>query len=88
MAQHVGRERIHVVESERFFTEPEDVYDEVCSFLGLPSYLERPPFERHNARPRQADMDPGLRRELTDYYQSHDDALARWLGRTPLWRRT
>src|SRR5690349_21248037 len=23
MAQHVGRERIHVVESERFFTEPE-----------------------------------------------------------------
>ena len=30
MAQHVGRERIHVVESERFFTEPEQVYDEVC----------------------------------------------------------
>jgi len=88
MAQHVGRERIHVVESERFFTEPEDVYDEVCSFLGLPSYLERPPFERHNARPRQSDMDPGLRRELTDHYQSHDDALARWLGRTPVWRRT
>jgi hypothetical protein len=88
MAQHVGRERIHVVESERFFTEPEEVYDEVCSFLGLPTYLERPPFERHNARPRQADMDPGLRRELTDYYQSHDEALSRWLGRTPLWRRT
>jgi hypothetical protein len=88
MAQHVGRERIHVVESERFFTEPEEVYDEVCAFLGLPTYLERPPFERHNARPRQADMDPGLRRELSDYYQSHDEALARWLGRTPLWRRT
>jgi hypothetical protein len=88
VAQHVGRERIHVVESERFFTEPEDVYDEICDFLGLPTYLERPPFERHNARPRQADMDPGLRRDLTDYYQPHDEALARWLGRTPLWRRT
>ena len=88
MAQQVGRERIHVVESERFFTEPEEVYDEVCSFLGLPTYLERPPFERHNARPRQSDMDPGLRRELTDYYLPHDDALARWLGRTPVWRRT
>jgi len=88
MAQHVGRERIHVVESERFFADPEPVYDEVCEFLGLPTYLERPPFERHNARPRQSDMDPGLRRELTDHYQSHDDALARWLGRTPVWRRT
>jgi hypothetical protein len=87
MAQHVGRERIHVVESERFFTEPEAVYDEVCGFLGLPVGLEHPAFDRHNARPRQADMDPGLRRDLSDYYRSHDEALAGWLGHTPVWRR-
>ena len=88
MAQHIGRERIHVVESERFFADPEPVYDEVCEFLGLPTYLERPAFERHNARTRQSDMDPALRRELTDFYLPHDDALARWLGRMPIWRRT
>ncbi|GAA4597605.1 hypothetical protein BJY16_002418 [Actinoplanes octamycinicus] len=87
MAQHVGRERIHVVESERFFTDPEPVYDEVCRFLGLPPQLERPAFERHNARPRQADMDPALRRELRAYYQPHDEALAGWLGHAPIWRR-
>jgi hypothetical protein len=87
MAQHVGRERIHVVESERFFSEPEAVYDEVCGFLGLPVGLEHPAFDRHNARPRQADMDPGLRRDLSDYYRSHDEALAGWLGHTPVWRR-
>ncbi|KUL36621.1 sulfotransferase domain-containing protein [Actinoplanes awajinensis] len=87
MAQHVGRERIHVVESERFFAEPEPVYDEVCAFLGLPPNLGRPVFEQHNARPRQADMDPDLRRELSAYYQSHDEALAGWLGHTPIWRR-
>jgi hypothetical protein len=87
MAQHVGRERIHVVESERFFTDPEPVYDEVCTFLGLPPGLERPAFEQHNARPRQADMDPRLRADLSAYYQSHDEALAGWLGRTPIWRR-
>jgi len=87
MAQHVGRERIHVVESERFFAEPQDVYDEVCDFLGLPTYLERPPFERHNARPRQSPMDPAIRQELDHHYQPHDDALAGWLGRTPIWRR-
>src|SRR3954470_5710761 len=32
MAQHVGRERIHVVESESFFAFPEQTYDEVLDF--------------------------------------------------------
>ena len=86
MAQHVGRERIHVVESERFFSDPEATYDEVCTFLGLPTHLGRPPFERHNARPRTSDMDPGIRRELTAHYAPHDEALAMWLGRMPIWR--
>jgi hypothetical protein len=87
MAQHVGRERIHVVESERFFTEPEQAYDEVCEFLGLPLGLERPAFERHNARPRKSDMDPVLRRDLTNHFAEHDDALISWLGRVPIWRQ-
>jgi Sulfotransferase domain len=86
MAQHVGRERIHVMESERFFAEPEPAYDEVLDFLGLPN-LGRPPFERHNARPRAADMDPAIRRELSAHYAPHDEALATWLGRMPIWRR-
>jgi hypothetical protein len=86
MAGHLGRDRIHVVESERFFAEPEAVYDEVVGFLGLP-VLERPAFERHNARPRQADMDDDLRRELTEHFAPHDERLAQWLGHTPIWRR-
>jgi len=86
MAQHVGRERIHVVESERFFADPEQTYDEVCRFLGLPTDLGHPPFERHNARPRQSDMDPVLRQDLTEYFAPHDDALITWLGRVPSWR--
>ena len=86
MAQHVGRDRIHVVESERFFSHPEEVYDEVLTYLGLPTHLDRPEFERHNARPRQSDMDPGIRAELTSHYSSHDEALAMWLGRLPVWR--
>jgi hypothetical protein len=88
MAQHVDRERIHVVESERFFTEPEQTYDEVCRFLGLPTDLGHPVFERHNARPRQSDMDATLREDLTAYFAPHDDALTAWLGRVPSWRQT
>jgi hypothetical protein len=88
MAKHVGRDRIHVVESERFFAEPEQVYDEVLAFLGLPMNLGRPPFEKHNARPRTSDMDPKVRRDLTAHFAPHDEALAEWLGRPPIWRRS
>ncbi|GAB1645087.1 sulfotransferase domain-containing protein [Krasilnikovia sp. MM14-A1259] len=87
MVRHLHRERIHVVESERFFTEPEQVYDEVQNFLGLPLGMAEPPFEKHNARPREADMDPVIRRDLTAHFAPHDEALITWLGRTPVWRR-
>jgi hypothetical protein len=33
-------------------------------------------------------MDPGLRRDLVNHYLPHDEALARWLGRMPMWRHT
>lgn len=81
-----GRERIHVVESERFFTEPEPLYDGVLRFLGLPR-IGYPPFVRHNARPRVCPMPRTLREELTTYFGPHDERLARWLGHQPSWRR-
>jgi sulfotransferase family protein len=87
LAQYIGRDRIHVVESERFFAEPEQTYDGVLEFLGLPTSLGRPPFDRHNARPRVADMDPGVRRALTAHYAPHDQALVSWLGHPPIWRQ-
>ncbi len=86
MAARLGRERVLVVESERFFATPEAVYDEVLAFLELPN-LGYPAFERHNARPRPSGMDPGLRRELAAHYEPHDAALTAWLGRAPGWRR-
>jgi hypothetical protein len=81
----VGRDRIHVVESEEFFTRPEPVYDAVQDFLGLPR-LGYPPFQRHNARPRGAPMDPRIRFELHRHYERFDHRLAEWLGREPVWR--
>jgi len=86
MAEHIGRDRIHVVESERFFSAPEPAYDGVLAFLGLPRLGGYPDFARHNARPRSAPLDAALRAELTAYYAPHDERLAGWLGRTPVWR--
>src|SRR5690606_28140251 len=48
----VGRERLHVIDSAEFFTNPEPVFAELCRFLGLPPKIEGIRFEQHNARPR------------------------------------
>ena len=81
----VDRSRIHVIDSEEFFTRPEPIYDAVLDFLELPR-LGYPEFARHNARPRATPMDPGLRRELEAHYRTFDEDLASWLGRELAWR--
>lgn len=85
MASCVGRERILVLESEQFFTDPKPAYDTALDFLGLP-HLGYPDFERHNARPRADAMSSRLRIELSAHFAAHDAALASWLSRTPSWR--
>jgi hypothetical protein len=85
LADLVGRDRVHVVDSHDFFSDPEPVYDAVLDFLGLPRG-DYPSFERHNARPRSA-MPDALRARLTEHYAPYDERLGAWLGHTPSWRR-
>lgn len=81
----LGRDRIHVVDSEEFFETPEPVFDGVLGFLGLPP-APATSFEQHNARPRSP-MAASLRARLEDQLQADDERLAAWLGRPPRWRR-
>jgi hypothetical protein len=81
----VGRDRVHLVDSDDFFTRPEEVYAGVLAFLRLPDW--RPPsFERHNARPR-APMSDAVRTRLEEHFAPYDERLAAWWGATPSWRR-
>jgi hypothetical protein len=84
LAQFVGRDRVHVVDSGRFFTDPEPVYDGVLEFLGLRRH-GYPVFERHNARPRSP-MPETLRATLNDHFLAPDERLTSWLGHPPSWR--
>jgi hypothetical protein len=81
----VGRERLHVVDSDDFFDQPEPIWRETLDFLGMPAN-SIPIFEKHNARPRSP-MSESLRAELTAGYLADDERLAEWWGRTPSWRR-
>ena len=83
-ADGLGRARVHVLESERFFSSPEEEYTRLLEFLGVPVRMPAQ-FERYNARPR-APMDQALRDELTAYFDPHDARLSQLLGRAPVWR--
>ena len=81
-----GRERIYVVDSGDFFTDPGRVYDGVLEFLGLP-HVGYPEFRQRNARLRPAPMPKAVRQALEEHYRAHNERLAEWLGREPSWCR-
>jgi len=84
LASIVGRDRIKVIDSHRFFAEPEPVYADLLDWLGTGSVVT-PAFERHNARPRLP-LDDALRRRLEAHYEPYDEAMSGWLGGPPSWR--
>jgi hypothetical protein len=80
----LGRDRMHVIDSQSLFDAPDTEYSALLSFLGLPPE-PHPVVEKHNARPRSA-MPKALRSRLLDELADADERLARWWGRTPSWR--
>ncbi|HYN97178.1 MAG TPA: sulfotransferase [Pilimelia sp.] len=81
----VGRDRLHVIDSDDFFAEPRPAFDAVCDFLGIPHWAEIA-FGKHNARAR-APMPAELRARLEEHFAPYDERLAAWWGRVPSWRR-
>jgi hypothetical protein len=79
-----GRDRLHVVDSGRFFTDPKPVYDGVLEFLGL-RHHGYPGFEQYNSRSRSP-MPEALRTTLSEHFLPSDERLTRWLGQPPSWR--
>jgi hypothetical protein len=83
-AQTHGRDNIHVVQSERFFTEPEDEYARLLDFLRLPVVLPSS-FDRYNPRP-SAPLDAAVAASLREHFEPHDAALEDYLHARPSWR--
>ena len=79
-----GRDRIHVVDSQRFFTDPEPVFAEVVDFLGLGG-TSGIVLDKHNARPR-VPMPDSVRAKLEHRLADSDAELETWLGAPPSWR--
>lgn len=74
---HVPRERTLVVQSERFYQDPNVVLHDVCSFLGISTITVNTP-AKHNAISYDA-MGPDLRQRLADYFRPHNQRLYAYL---------
>lgn len=81
----LGQAQVLVIDSQDFFTEPQEEYARILAFLGLPSHLPAS-FDRWNARPGSG-MSGFARDFLDSAFEPHDAALTELLGRVPSWRR-
>ena len=79
----LGRDRVHVVDSARFFSTPQEEFARVTDFLGLARH-DGIAFDRWNARPG-SDLPPAAERRLREALAPHDAALERLLGERPGW---
>ncbi|MCP4898687.1 MAG: sulfotransferase [bacterium] len=67
MFEHVSRERVLVLQSERLFSHTQDAFDELCAFLGLPSCTLCHTDNRTSGG-YSSTMPPELRERLVDYF--------------------
>lgn len=84
LERHVGRERIHVVDSDELFVDAEPLIRETVDFLGLTPWAPAT-LQKRNARPRRS-LEGQVRERLEQYFEPYDERLAKWWGRTPSWR--
>ncbi len=79
----LGPDSVHVVDSERFFSDAEAEFTRLLEYLELPVVLPAT-FGTFNARPGSP-LPPDVQTELRQHFSSHDDALAGLLGRKLSW---
>jgi hypothetical protein len=76
-------ERVMIVHSEEFSRDTQLIMDQVSDFLGIP-HCQRPAYTRHNESSRVT-IDPGILRDLGDFYRPHNRDLYALLGKDYGW---
>jgi hypothetical protein len=83
---HIPRERILIIQSERWFRDPLNVMAEVCDFLGLPPVTALPRVMRNRNKPHEP-YDPEVLARLRAFYRPYNEQLADYLGMDLDWGR-
>jgi hypothetical protein len=81
LARYFARERMLILKSEEFFSDPLAALRQIVAFLGLPMWepWEDMAFEIHN-RNYYTEMGGEMRARLADFFAPHNQRLYDWLG--------
>lgn len=84
------REQLLVIKSEDFYTEPDSIFQQTLTFLGVRTMGQRPSqwYQQYNhSTYKQAKMDFYIRKRLIAYFEPHNDRLYKLLERDFGWDR-
>ncbi|MCZ2402936.1 sulfotransferase domain-containing protein [Paenarthrobacter sp. Z7-10] len=81
----VGKDRLYLVDADRFFARPHEEFEEIQRWLGLPRWQPEKVMA-WNAQPREP-MEPQLRERLMSYFEPYDQQLAEAASIPLSWRR-
>jgi Sulfotransferase domain len=79
----LGADRVHLVEAERFFAEPQKEFRRLQEELGLDAW-DCGEVATRSALPAVG-VDPDLRERLRTEFAADDEELSLWLGHAPIW---
>ena len=74
------REQLLILPSERWFSDPQGVLQEVCAFVGVPPFAASPELRNDAPQRPTPSIDPAVRAYLHDYFTPHNQALFALLG--------
>lgn len=78
---HLRKDNIMIIKSERLFSQTQQVFDEVLDFLRVdPFQLERIKPINAGSYPTLAEADPDFARELREHFGPHNASLYSYLG--------
>ena len=82
---YVPKSHLLVLDSADFFDDPQETYNTVLSFLGLPEHQLKNHGKVNEGRYVE-EMNAATRERLQDYFSPHNEKLFRLLGRSFTWQ--
>jgi len=84
------REQLLVIKSEDFYADPDGIFQQTLTFLGVRTMGHRPLqwYQQYNhSTYKQAKMEPQIRKRLIAYFEPHNDRLYKLLDQDFGWNR-
>ncbi len=78
------KEQILIIKSENFYEKPDQIYNEILKFLGLPEW-NLSQYQRYNFFEDQPKIKVSTRKELDEFYKPHNKKLYDFLGKDFGW---